>query len=386
MRTARQWLQRHPRWADAGAVAVVVVVEQPGTAGYVVGVGPWLVFATVHLPLMWRRRWPVPVFWAVFGVAVLAGAVVSMPVKGLYPEAAVLLGLYPVARHAPRRQLWPALAAIEVPAVAVLLLDGPNWLSLGVVTSALAVTAMLGVTAGTRHAYLAELEDRALRLERERHQQARLAVAAERTRIARELHDIVAHNLSVMVALADGAARTVPSSPERAAEVMRQAARTGREALGEMRRLLDVLDSDRAGRTPQPGLADLDALVDQVRVAGLPVAMTRHGTPSGWGPGAQVAVYRIVQEALTNAMKHAGPGARAAVRLDVVDGGLDLEITDDGAGTSARAAPEEPGRGLVGMTQRAAAYGALLEAGPRTDGPGWRVRVRLSTATTGEPA
>src|SRR5262249_49944177 len=156
----------------------------------------------------------------------------------------------------------------------------------------------------------------------DRDQQAQLAVATERTRIAREMHDIVAHNLAVIVALADGAAATATTAPQRAADVMQQVSTTGRQALGEMRRPVGLLrdgkqDADAEGRVrePQPGLDDIDRLVEQIRAAGVQVALTREGVPGSWGPGAGLAVYRIVQEALTNTLKHAGPRAAAQVRL-----------------------------------------------------------------------
>lgn len=285
------------------------------------------------------------------------------------------MAVYTVARHGPRRHLWPVVAVIELLAATVFLWDRPNWTALGFVTAVLAATVLLGVTVSTRQAYLAGLEERARRLERERDQQAQLAAAAERARIARDMHDIVAHNLAVIVALADGAALTATAAPERAADTMHKVSATGRQALGEMRRLLGVLRDEDAGRAPQPGLGKLDALVEQVRAAGMRVALTTEGVPGAWGPGAGLAIYRIVQEALTNALKHAGPEASAHVRLRYRDDGADLEISDDGAYRPATSAPAD-GHGLTGMTERAAAYGGHLEAGPRAGG-GWRVRVGL---------
>jgi CheY-like chemotaxis protein len=233
------------------------------------------------------------------------------------------VAVYTVARHGPRRHLWPVIAVIALPAAVVLLWNGPNWTALGFVTAVLAATVLLGVTVSTREAYLAALEERARRLERDRDQQAQLAVAAERARIARDMHDIVAHNLAVIVALADGAALTATAAPERAADTMNKVSATGRQALGEMRRLLGVLRDDDAGRAPQPGLANLDALVEQVRAAGMRVALTTEGVPGTCGPGAGLAIYRIVQEALTNTLKHAGPQANAHVRLRYRDDGAD---------------------------------------------------------------
>jgi signal transduction histidine kinase len=334
---------------------------------------------------VWRRRAPVLVFWAVLGLA--GAALATSPraiVQGVYPESLALVAIYTVARYRPRRYLWPAIAVLEGSLVVAAWRQEQRWTSLTLGTSVLAATVLLGVTVGTRRAYLGELEERARRLERERDQQAQLAVATERARIARELHDIVAHNLAVMIALADGAAFAAPVAPERAADAMRQVSGTGRQALAEMRRLLGLLRDDQLVQAPselvpQPGLDDLDELVDHIRAAGVRVELTRQGTAGAWGPGAGLAVYRIVQEALTNTLKHAGPQASAQVRLRYTAAGVDLEVTDDGAGRPAQPATSgmtAGGRGLAGMIERAASYGGQVEAGPCPP-TGWRVRARL---------
>ncbi|MEO3922877.1 sensor histidine kinase [Micromonosporaceae bacterium B7E4] len=367
-------LRRHPRWVDAGLVVLLGLASGPvALAG--TGVQAWLWFVAVHAPLVWRRRAPVLVCWAVYGLAIVSAVLVGIRVNGIHPELVVAVAIYTVARYRPQRHVWPIVAATEVPAVVLLLPGGPNWTSLGFITCGLAAIVLLGVTVRIRRAYLAELEERARRLERERDQRARLAVAAERARIARDLHDIVAHNLAVMVALADGASYAAGTAPERATETMAQVSATGRQALGEMRRLLGVLRDDAVGRAPQPGLGDLDSLVAQVRSAGLRVGLTVHDPPPVCGPGAGLAVYRIVQEALTNTLKHAGPAAEVRIRLSSRPDGLHLEILDDGAGRTAEASTG--GHGLAGMIERATAYGGEVEAGPRSDGPGWRVRARL---------
>jgi signal transduction histidine kinase len=257
------------------------------------------------------------------------------------------------------------------------------WGALVAVSAIVVAIVAVGMNQRTRHAYLSELESRAERLERAADQQARLAVAEERARIAREMHDVIAHHLAVMVALSDGAAATLPRAPERAAGVMTQVSATGRQALGEMRRLLGLLRSDVGGRAPQPGLGDLDALVERIRAAGVRVALAREGLPGPSGAGAGLVVYRIVQEALTNTLKHAGPGASAEVRLRFGADGADIEVVDDGAGRTARR-PGGDRHGLTGMLQRATSYGGRLDAGPRT-GPGWRVRVHLPLGADGCP-
>ena len=238
-------------------------------------------------------------------------------------------------------------------------------------------TAFLGYYARTRRAYLAGLVDRAERLERERDQQAQLAAAAERVRIAREVHDIVAHNIAVMIALADGAAYTAEASPDQAVSLMGQVSATGRSALTEMRRLLGVLREPAVpGHAPQPSLDDLDELIATVRAAGLPTRLTVTGQPASLPPSAQLALYRTIQEALTNTLKHA-PGSVAQVRLAYRTGEVELEVTDDGRpGAVSAPGSRGGGHGIVGMRERAAIFGGQVSAGPRPGG-GWRVHTVL---------
>jgi len=234
------------------------------------------------------------------------------------------------------------------------------------------------VSPPTRRAQLAALVDRAARLKRERAQEAELAVAAERTRIARDLHDVVAHNVSVMVALADGAQLTAEDAPDQAREAMGHVAATGREALAELRGLLGVLrDGNGAGAPgdlgPQPGIAQLDQLLERVRSAGLEARLRVEGKPVALGPVAQLTIYRVVQEALTNVLRHAHSASRAEVHLRYREDAVELEILDDGVPAPGA---DGAGRGLAGMRERAAVHGAGLEAGPGRTG-GWRVANRV---------
>jgi signal transduction histidine kinase len=214
-------------------------------------------------------------------------------------------------------------------------------------------------------------------------QRAEQAVAAERARIARELHDIVAHHLSVVVLQAAGAqaAGAVAGSP--AEPTLRKIEHSGREALTEMRRLLEVLrePSEVTGLTPQPGLSELAALADSVRAAGLPVRLSINGDHAALPTAVGMSAYRIVQEALTNVLKHAGP-AQAEVTVGCADGAVMIEVTDDGAGSADEASALATGQGLVGMRERAAIFGGELVAGPRPGG-GFAVTARLPL---GEPA
>ncbi|MBL7257498.1 sensor histidine kinase [Paractinoplanes lichenicola] len=317
----------------------------------------WTAVILPCVPLLWRSQWPPAVFGAVIALIGLGGALgARTPAIFLIP----LVALYAVARHRPARPAW---AAVTVTILAGLV-TRPGWTAFIAVSVVIVAIAVIGINQRTRQAYLTALEA-------DRDQRARLAVADERTRIAREMHDVVAHHLTVMVALSEGAA----AAPQQATPVMTQVAVTGRQALAEMRRLVGVLRDD-GGRTPQPGLGQLDELIDQVRGAGLDVTLTREGQPKAWGPGAELTIFRIVQEALTNTLKHVGPGAGVQVRLAYGPDEATIDVVDDGGGRVAREPGPADRHGLIGMAERAAAYGGRVDAGPR-EGAGWRVHARL---------
>jgi signal transduction histidine kinase len=233
---------------------------------------------------------------------------------------------------------------------------------------------LLGAYVRTRRLYVAELRERAARAELEREERAAAAVADERARIARELHDAIAHGVSVMVVQAEAAEEVLDADPVAARGALRKVQRSGRVALGELRRLVGVLRADdaRLQLVPQPGLSSLDRLVAEVRESGFPVGFRVEGEARHLPPGIDLSAYRIVQEALTNVIKHAGP-ARAEVLVAYRDGLLLLEVADDGAGP---AATNGGGHGLAGMRERVALYGGELEAGAR-DGGGFLVCARL---------
>jgi signal transduction histidine kinase len=253
------------------------------------------------------------------------------------------------------------------------------------ITALLAAFFFLGISLRTRQAYLAALVERATRLEHERDQQARIAAAAERASIAREMHDIVAHSLAVIITMADAAAAKRRSDPERAGAAMEQVSEVGRQALGETRRLLGVLRTEApgGGSAPLPGLAQLDALLDKVRATGLAAELTVTGRRFAVPEGAQLAAYRIVQEALTNTIKHARGATRVQVWLRYADPVIEVDVADDG-----RPAPGQSdvtGHGLAGMSERAALYDGTVLAGPGAGG-GWAVSARLSLAGLARPA
>ena len=381
---AREWAARHTVAVDLAAAAVVAGLTVGTEAGSGSGPGWWLIAGVAcFAPLGWRRRRPLLATAAVTGTALVIFAAGQRLLAGS-AFVALWMAVYSVAAAEPRRRAVQASGILEAFGIAVVVRWAPgSGIAAGfVLTTGTAVAAvMLGASRQTRRAYLAALEERAARLEHERAQQARLAAATERARIAREVHDIVTHSLSVMVALADGASAASTASPERAGAVMRQVAATGRQAIGEMRRIVGTLrtegdagQDEGAGR-PLPGLDDLDDLLDQVRAAGLPVRLSVTGQPRPLSSGAQLSVYRIIQESLTNARKHAR-GAAARVTLRYLEDGIEAEISNDGP--PGRHAPpgDGGGHGITGMRERAAAYGGAVTAGPRPEG-GWLVRARL---------
>lgn len=243
---------------------------------------------------------------------------------------------------------------------------------------------VLGDSMRTRRAYFDQLEERAARLEREREAQSKVAVAAERARIARELHDVVAHNVSVMVVQADGAAYVMDAAPDQARQALETISSTGRQALAEMRRLLGVLrtgDVPESGEyVPQPDVEQIEELVDQVVQSGLAVDFKIEGTPRPLPSGVELTAYRIVQEALTNTRKHGGPNAGASVRLVYFDDGLGLLVEDDGRGAAHElyedGGADGAGHGMIGMRERVGMVGGTLDAGPRPGG-GFRISALL---------
>jgi signal transduction histidine kinase len=253
-----------------------------------------------------------------------------------------------------------------------------------------ALAWVLGDSLRTRRAYYAQLEERAARLEKEREAQAKVAVAAERARIARELHDVVAHNVSVMVVQAAGAAYVLDTAPAQARQALETISGTGRQALAEMRRLLGVLRTgepgEGSGYVPQPDVGQLDELVEQVRGAGLTVDFEVLGRPCPLPSGVALTAYRIVQEALTNTRKHGGADAGATVRITYGNAELDLLVEDDGRGARPgmykEGGADGLGHGLIGMRERVGMVGGRLDAGPRPGG-GFRISAVLPLGPAG---
>jgi signal transduction histidine kinase len=428
------WARRHPLVVDSALVVVLVLLSPPVLVAGRLGdpAGFAVVVAGLLVPLVWRRRVPFAVFLAV-AAAAFAQWLFLGPMDA---DLALFIAFYTVAAYQRPRQILIAAGLLEAGAVLAAVRYAPPGFALWswvFITGTIAAAGFLGYNIRTRRAYLAALEDRAARLERERDQQAQLAASAERARIAHEIHDIIAHNLAVMIALADGAAYTAPSSLEQAVSVMGQVSATGRSALTDMRRLLGVMREPAApgrpagdprgpgepgrpadfgqpaepgpggepgaageragpaeaipaaslsgygpasGRAPQPMLADLDGLLATVRGAGLAVRLSESGSRPA-APAAQLAAYRIIQESLTNTLKHAR-ATSARVRITYQPQAIELDLTDDGRpGGPVTGAGPGPGHGLAGMSERAAVFGGTVTAGPRPGG-GWRVHATLN--------
>ncbi|MEV7749705.1 sensor histidine kinase [Streptomyces griseofuscus] len=336
--------------------------------------------AGLVLPLLWRRRRPMVAFVAIAAVFVLQWSLGA----ALRADVALFVALYSLTLHGQLRRLPWAGAVMAAGMVLVAVRVSPAvsvWDALFFLLSTATAALAVGLTVRTRRAQLAGLRERAARLETERDQRIRLATATERARVAREMHDIVGHNLSVIITLADAGAYATDAAPERGKEALQLIGDTGRTALGELRRVLGVLReaSDGVRQTPelspQPGLADIGTLCDGVRTAGLEIVYRTVGEVDALDRGVQLTVYRIVQEALTNTLKHAGAGARVNLSVVVEDERLVIRIRDNGPAGDPGPWNEE-GHGLVGMHERAALYGGTVSAGPAVDG-GWAVEAVL---------
>ena len=349
--------------------------------------GPLAVLLTLcqTVPVTWRRRAPYAVLAVTTAAAILH---LALGFKPTFAEAAMVVSLYTVAAHRPRRQAVAAALAFAAAMVGYGLIaearyPSPFQDSLQAWTLTFiqfAAAFFLGDLQRRRLATMAKLEALNAQLAEEQELRSRWAVAEERARIARELHDVVAHSVSVMVVQAGAARRTVAVSPDQAATALGQIESTGRQALAELRRLLGLLRDDdgeaTAALAPQPSLANLESLAAAAREAGLPVEVSVEGEPRPLPAGVDLSAYRIVQEALTNSLKHAGP-ARARVRVCYGREALEVQVTDDGATTGGNGRPApEGGNGLIGMRERVALFGGTLEAGADPGG-GYRVAARL---------
>jgi signal transduction histidine kinase len=367
--------------AVAAAVAGVAVAEVAANAAIVPKPAAAACELAMAIALVWRRRSALVVVTLVAVVQVIEAAAGVPLEQPLVPLLALVIALYALMTEAPG---WQAASGAAVMLVAVgveTVVQDKGFANFAFALVFLVGAAIVGRTVHSRTRHAAELADRAESLERQQSLTAQLAVQEERTRIARELHDVIAHTVSVMVVQAGAAEQIVGRDPDRARTAMQAVQTTGREALGEMARLLGILREDGAeiGLTPAPGLADLATLVDGARRSGMDVHFQLDGYPRQLPPGPELSVYRIVQEALTNIRKHAGR-SRAAVRVTCSDTAIVAEVNDDGPREPlAEAAVPGTGQGLIGMRERVALYGGTLIAGPSAAG-GFQVRASIPIA------
>ncbi|WP_338061046.1 sensor histidine kinase [Lentzea albidocapillata] len=390
MRRFSLWMKAHPAFGDS-LIAGVLLLFDMGIAVTVVDQGvSFSAYIAVTLlmlgPMPFRRYHPLGTSYLILAGGFLQlfshGGINGIPVR--MSDFALAIALYTLVAYTNRKTaliyvgwlvagtlLWAIFQIGELQAVflvfLVFVIFGFSW--------------AMGEFIGARRAYQREMEQRLVLLETERDQQAKIAVGEERSRIARELHDIVAHAVSVMIVHADGAAYTIRSQPEVAENAVRTIADTGRLALTEMRRLLGVLRSEEAETqwAPQPDARGVVELAENTRAAGVPVRLEINGDVDDLPVGVGLSVYRIVQEALTNTIKHAGAGTTALVRLARTPEELRLEVTDNGFGTPHDVVKVSGGNGLIGMRERAAVLGGEFEAGPNPGG-GWRVRATFPLA------
>ncbi|MFB7517541.1 sensor histidine kinase [Streptomyces sp. NPDC056144] len=367
---------RHPRVWDTALTSgwtLAALVDASGgwrTTAEDPSLPVWLIVTlslALALPLYERRRHPLAAL-TVMTVAATVSVVSGASLQAAYLQA---IPLFHIALTRPSRTLLWSLPLLLAP---LLTTASSRSLHLLPTLLAYALVALLGIVVRSRR------DHAATRIE----QETRLAAAAERTRIAREMHDIIGHNLSVITGLADGGRYAAKKNPDRAAQALDAIATTSRQALADLRRLLDVLkeDEEEAARTPQPTLDDLDPLLAGVREAGLPVTLRTTGTPPAHlSAGAHLTVYRVVQEALTNTLKHAGPTTDATVHLTYAPKELTAAITNTPGTAPPPSPPHTPGRGITGMRDRAALYDGTLDSGPLPDG-GWQVRLRLPLKDT----
>lgn len=394
----RRYFARHPWVTDSLVAAIYLLCELAGIAAIVAAAlsltpasltpGPIISSVAISLLLavamLFRRHFPLRIF-----AVMIVGAIVVARITGEPDLLGVMFALYAIAVYRSSKTAWLALTvALGVNFIDAWLRHGlswSSWLNLSDISSEpelewwqnfllgavvpLLIATLIGTSAGNRKRYLAALVGRAEQLERDLEQQTQIAAAEERARIAREMHDVIAHSVTVMVTLAEGAAAT--KNPEQARSAMLSTADAGRTALTEMRQLLGVLhddDADAAALAPQPTISELPALVATYRAAGLPVSLSIEGEPVP-GEIVQLAVYRVAQEALTNALRYASGASAVSVRVQREQSNVRVRVLDDGA-----TAPVRPSRGarrgIPGLKKRVEVLGGTVTAGPGAAG-GW---------------
>ncbi|HEY3163089.1 MAG TPA: histidine kinase [Candidatus Limnocylindrales bacterium] len=372
-----------PLVSDLGPIVVLLILASALRPGIREGTDPTPTLL-ILVPLAVRRLWPFRVLALVAAIAVLTSVESPMP---WIQVVAVALASYATGEAATdrTRSSLGVIAIAGLMAIGFLAQDLDSFESLVYPFVVVVPTWLVGDVVRTRGAEREALADRERRTAREAEDRLQAAVAEERRHMARELHDVVAHGVSVMVIQAGAARQVVEATPDRATDSLLTIEATGRDVMAELRRLLGVLndDGEASGIAPQPGIEQVPPLVERIRQAGLPAELEIDGTPRTLPASLDVTAYRIIQEALTNALRYARR-ARTIVRLSYEPDQLRVEVLDDGPADTTEAS-EGSGRGLVGMQQRASLAGGRLEAGPRLGG-GYAVRAWLPTELEPEPA
>jgi signal transduction histidine kinase len=377
------WYRGLNPWLVDGTVAVlfaitgfVSVSEQPQVTGVEftdLGAAGIALVLAVCVPFLFRRRFPMTV------LIVTATAITALAASDYYTGVLpifVMLAVYTVGSTCSIAKTVAAAAYVLVALASLLLVEAADFSTSAFLANVALFSAvfMFGFTVQSRRARMTALEERAVALEREQEEEARRAVADERLRIAQELHDVVAHSMGVIAVQAGVGSHVIDRDPAAAKDALDAISRTSRTTLTEIRRMLGVLRADDGAEyAPAPGLADLGRLVHEVQSAGVDVELRAAAERGEVPPGVDFTAYRIVQEALTNVLKHAGP-ARATVTIDYEPEAVTIEVADDGRGVNGRPAPD--GHGLMGMRERVGVYGGTFAAGPRAGG-GFHVSVRL---------
>ena len=391
----RRFFVRNPRAMDSVVVALVAITASTSDLGsgasrpLAAAIGFAVVAAAA---LVWRRSRPLIVTGTVVALGILS-LVTTGSFGGL--EFALAFALYAVASARPARTAWltaSVAVAISLASVWTWEKPGPDAMVRNTDSGAVLTDDRLGTTVGVlivtlaamaignsvraRREHLADLMERANAVARDRDRQVQLARAAERSRIAREMHDVVAHSLSVMITLADGAAVALDRAPDRSRAALTELSSTGRAALRDMRHVLGALADDDAPLEPTGQSQDLSGLVDRFRTAGLPVRAEGLDLAPPTDTGLRLALYRVVQESLTNVLRHAPGTSRVDVDLRHLANRWEVTVADQG-GVLPRPVPDGAGLGLVGMRERVELFGGTVQAGPGEKG--WRVHVTIPT-------
>jgi signal transduction histidine kinase len=393
----QEWARARPSTVDVGlavVMAVIAVIEvgaAPEPGEQQADLGAYLLVAAGCLALVWRRAAPLL-------VAAVATAVLCAYWAAGYSSLLAPLGLpalYSLVVHdEDRRRAWVAYSLMCATLVVVASLtvldteDGFAWLNAAGMMVYLAATGVVAAVVRNRQRIFVDTQRRAEQAEADRLAEAERAVARERLRIAREMHDVVAHGMSAVAVQAAAAREVARTNPEQVERILERIEVVSRESLAELRRMLGVLrntDDQDTSLAPQPSLDDVAIAVARSVQSGVATELVVTGTPVELPPGVGLAAYRIVQEALTNVRKHAGSRASATVAVEYRDGSVVVEVTDDGLGAASSLAGAGGGNGLIGMAERVDAYGGRFTAAPRPGG-GYAVRAELPTTDPGRPA